>query len=200
MDGIKNARALVDPWWTYLNYCFSQNPFSPVCESFWERIVLARIVLGVIAVLAGVMKFFSYRRKFEAALRAQAERDAIDDGAFVLRSGMVTRRTRQIFPARRSSDEYAMGSSSADETRTLPARGKLKYLEQAHAARLGVPYLAQCFGAVDRFKRRRDGSALLPRSKLHRIAGQVHDARLNEQPSLESKPQHPGAEWGYEPP
>ena len=81
MDGIKNAQALVEPWWTYFSYCFGDNPLSSVCESFWERIILGFIALGAIAVLAGLFKFFSYRRKFAAALRAQAERDAIDDEA-----------------------------------------------------------------------------------------------------------------------
>ena len=79
MDGLKNAQALIDPWWTYFNYCFSDNPFSPVCESFWERIIFGFIALGAIAVLVGVLKFFSYRRKYAAALRAEAEREGIND-------------------------------------------------------------------------------------------------------------------------
>ena len=79
MDGFKNAQGLIDPWWTYFNYCFSDNPFSPVCESFWERIIFGFIALGVIAVLVGVLKFLSYRRKYAAALRAEAEREAIDE-------------------------------------------------------------------------------------------------------------------------
>jgi hypothetical protein len=81
MDGIKNAQDLINPWWTYFNYCFSDNPISATCAPFWERIIFGVIALGVIAVLCGVFKYFSYRRKLAAAIRAQEERDAIDEEA-----------------------------------------------------------------------------------------------------------------------
>lgn len=62
MDGIRNAQAVVEPWWTYLSYCFNDNPLSAVCGPFWERIIIGVVIVGVIAVLAGTWKYLVYRR------------------------------------------------------------------------------------------------------------------------------------------
>lgn len=81
MDGISNVLAWIDPWLTYLAYCFSHEPFSPVCGAFWERIVIGVVVAGIAAVVIASIKFVSYRRKYAEATRAYEQRNAIDEDA-----------------------------------------------------------------------------------------------------------------------
>jgi hypothetical protein len=79
MDPIKDTQRIAESWWQFFDYCFNINPASLICEPFWAKFIGIFIATGVLAVLAGVWKYFSYRRKFAAALRAQAERERIDE-------------------------------------------------------------------------------------------------------------------------
>ena len=81
MDGIRNVQAWIEPWLAYLNYCFNHEPFSPVCGAFWQRAIIGVVIIGVIVVCGAALKYFSYRRKYAAALRAEEERNAIDEEA-----------------------------------------------------------------------------------------------------------------------
>jgi len=79
MDPIKDTRRLADSWWQFFDYCFNINPAALICEPFWMKLIGAFIAAGVLAVLVGIWKYFSYRRKYAAAMRAQAEREHIDE-------------------------------------------------------------------------------------------------------------------------
>lgn len=79
MDGIRNAQDIVGPWWAYFDYCFSANPLSTVCGPFWERIILAVVIGGLIATAYGALKYFAYRRRDRRARIAEWEREQSDE-------------------------------------------------------------------------------------------------------------------------
>jgi len=79
MDAIKAINGLVDSWWKFFDYCFNYNPASLVCEPFWTKLIAGFILFGALCVLVGGWMYFSFRRKYAAALRAQAERERIDE-------------------------------------------------------------------------------------------------------------------------
>jgi hypothetical protein len=81
MDGLKIAQQLGESWWSFFDYCFNHNPSALICEPFWAKFIGAFIASGVIAVLFGVWKYFDYRRKYAAALRAEWEREQCDEAA-----------------------------------------------------------------------------------------------------------------------
>jgi hypothetical protein len=79
MDGIKNAHELAESWWAYFDYCFSHNPGASICEPFWNRFIAVFVGVGLIAVAFGTWKYIEYRRNYAVALRAQWEREQIDE-------------------------------------------------------------------------------------------------------------------------
>lgn len=79
MDGIKNTQQLAESWWAYFEYCFSHNPGASICEPFWSRVIIFFVLVGSIAVAVGAWKYLDYRRKYAAALRAQWEREQVDE-------------------------------------------------------------------------------------------------------------------------
>ncbi len=81
MDGIKSTQQFADSWWQFFDYCFNVNPASLICEPFWARFIGAFIFLGVVAVCVGCWKYVDYRRKYNAALRAQWLCEQVDESA-----------------------------------------------------------------------------------------------------------------------
>lgn len=79
MQWATDARAMLEPWLAYLDYCFNANPLAAICEKFWAWTILAVIATGALAVLAGVWKYGAYRRKLSKAERAREERMRIAD-------------------------------------------------------------------------------------------------------------------------
>jgi hypothetical protein len=81
VDGLKNAQHLGESWWNFFDYCFNHNPTALICEPFWTKFIGTFIAIGVAAVVYGVWKYFDYRRKYAAALRAEWEREQVDEAA-----------------------------------------------------------------------------------------------------------------------
>lgn len=81
MSGTKDAERLLTSWWQYFDYCFNVSPGAFVCESFWRNVIVGFVGLGVAAVLAGAWAYWSYRRKYAAAVREQWLRDQADESA-----------------------------------------------------------------------------------------------------------------------
>jgi hypothetical protein len=81
VDGIKSAQDLGESWWKFFDYCFNHNPTALICEPFWAKFIGVFIAAGAIAVLYGVWKYIDYRRKYTAALRAEWEREQVDEAA-----------------------------------------------------------------------------------------------------------------------
>jgi len=79
MEAIKGFQKTIEPWLAYLDYCFNREPLAHICQPFWNWTIGAVVGLGVIAVLVGIAKYVSYRRKLVAAIRSQEERERIAD-------------------------------------------------------------------------------------------------------------------------
>lgn len=79
MDGFRNAQQLGESWWTFFDYCFNHNPTALICEPFWGKLIGSFIAVGAVTVLFGVWKYFDYRRKYAAAVRAEWEREQVDE-------------------------------------------------------------------------------------------------------------------------
>jgi hypothetical protein len=120
MDGIRNAQAVIDPWWSYLAYCFNGDPLSTVCGPFWQRIIVGVIVIGCVGVLFGAWKYYRYRRAAIVARIAEWEREQADvsaikestwDGDKAYQSELpdaeVQRRIREGLDQRRASNSAA---------------------------------------------------------------------------------------------
>ena len=121
VDGLKNAQHLGESWWNFFDYCFNHNPTALICEPFWAKFIGTFIASGVIAVLFGVWKYFDYRRKYAAALRAEWEREQVDE------SGMreATWDGDKAYQSHLSQDEVlkriraAVAQQKAEATRPL---------------------------------------------------------------------------------
>ena len=79
VDGIRNAQQLGESWWHFFDYCFNHNPTALICEPFWAKTIGIFIAIGAVVVLYGVWKYIDYRRKYAAALRAEWEREQVDE-------------------------------------------------------------------------------------------------------------------------
>jgi hypothetical protein len=79
VDGIRNAQHLGESWWTFFDYCFNHNPTALICGPFWGKVIGSFVAMGAIAVLFGAWKYIDYRRKYAAALRAEWEREQVDE-------------------------------------------------------------------------------------------------------------------------
>ena len=65
-------------WFAYLAACLDLPMTAPVCRPFWIWIVIATSGLAVSLALWLLWRIISYKLKWRAALRAQAERDKIN--------------------------------------------------------------------------------------------------------------------------
>ena len=79
MEAIDRIKNTIDQWLALFDYCFNQNPLGTLCEPYWRTAIGSIVALGAIVVLLCVLKYWSYRRKYAAALRAQEERERIDE-------------------------------------------------------------------------------------------------------------------------
>jgi hypothetical protein len=79
MDGLQRTTQLAESWWQSFYYCFSLNPASLICESFWAKAIGAFIAIGAVAVVAGIWKYIDYRRKYAAAVREEWLREQADE-------------------------------------------------------------------------------------------------------------------------
>jgi hypothetical protein len=79
LDEVRSAQQIGESWWNFFDYCFNYNPTAMICEPFWRNTIGAFIVIGGLAVLYGIWKYIDYRRKYAAAVRAQWEREQVDE-------------------------------------------------------------------------------------------------------------------------
>lgn len=79
MGNTKAAEAVLTSWWQYFDYCFNISPGALVCEGFWLNLIAGFVAVGGLAVAVAIWKYWSYRRKYAAALRAQWLREQADE-------------------------------------------------------------------------------------------------------------------------
>lgn len=79
MGSAKEAEAVLTSWWQYFDYCFNISPGALVCEGFWLKLIAGFVGVGALAVAVGIWKYWSYRRKYAAAMRAQWLREQADE-------------------------------------------------------------------------------------------------------------------------
>jgi hypothetical protein len=79
VEAIKLTEAFLMKWAGYLTVCISSDVRTPACTPFWIWVAYILMAIGIISVTALLVSFISYKLKYRAALRAQAERDRIPD-------------------------------------------------------------------------------------------------------------------------
>lgn len=79
MEAIKLIEAFLMQWAGYLTHCVKSDIRTPSCTPFWTWVAYILIAIGIISVITLVASFISYKLKYRAALRAQAERERVAD-------------------------------------------------------------------------------------------------------------------------
>lgn len=64
-------------WQRYIEACLGLPIATPNCRPVWEWVMIAGFTIGGLLLAWVIWQFISYRLKLAAALRAQAEREAI---------------------------------------------------------------------------------------------------------------------------
>jgi hypothetical protein len=70
---------MFERWIDIIAMCTSLPMSAPACRPFWENVMYASAVIGLLLAVWAVWKFIDYRLKYAAALRAEAERERIAD-------------------------------------------------------------------------------------------------------------------------
>lgn len=69
--------AMLSRWKQLIETCPYWPLSTPGCRGFWEFTAIAMLVIGVLVLLWVIWKLVGYELKFRAALRAQAQREAV---------------------------------------------------------------------------------------------------------------------------
>ena len=81
MEIVNSWLKVLQQWGAYVSYCFEQPIQTPICKPFWTWAMIGLSAFSALMALVIVWKVISYKRKLAAALRAQAERERIDEDA-----------------------------------------------------------------------------------------------------------------------
>lgn len=70
---------MFERWIDITAMCTGLPMSAPACRPFWENVMYASAVIGLLLAAWAVWKLIDHRLKYAAALRAQAERDRVAD-------------------------------------------------------------------------------------------------------------------------
>lgn len=77
MPSTSDLLALLSRWKQLIEACPYWPLSTPGCRGFWEFAVIAMLAIGVLFLLWVIWRLVDYELKFRAALRAQAQREAV---------------------------------------------------------------------------------------------------------------------------
>lgn len=66
-----------EQWVLWLQTCLGLPMAAPACRPLWVWVMWASVAVAILATLWTIWKAIDYRRKYDAAIRAQMERERI---------------------------------------------------------------------------------------------------------------------------
>jgi hypothetical protein len=81
MPNTKELLQWIDQWWMWVTGCMGQPMAAPACRPLWEGVWMAAAVIGAWLLLWAAWRWIDQRMKYNAAIRAQMERERIAEPA-----------------------------------------------------------------------------------------------------------------------
>lgn len=79
MKAIEYIERISQQWTAYMLWCLSAPYSAPVCQPFWMWVATGAALVGGVGLAWIVWKYVDHRKKYRAALRAQAALDDVAD-------------------------------------------------------------------------------------------------------------------------